>query len=311
MNAAKHVNLTAIVIGLYEQEYIETCICAIYPYVQRIIFITNYDTDYSGASLRPDLTLSKFIGLDDPDRKLILLLNRRLADETIQRNWGMLSDRAFYSSSRLSFKPHTNTLEFIREQVPKTDYFWIIDGDEIYDPETIPAALEFLSRASWNAVTVRGHCFFKKWNYRIVGFDFCQIGFLRAGVHFHSRRSLYIPRPLGWLYHLSPHFAQKTISLFLGQTRLPDEIACFYHGYMIGDEERIQKKWGSHSHADEVGRARMEDWIQNTWRNWTPQMKDFWLSIKPEVWPAVEHIPTSQLPRIIREGRWPEGWIEK
>jgi hypothetical protein len=304
------LNLTAIIIALNEEVFIKKCIDAIYNYVQRIFVITNYDHDYSLNYLEPDETLNIIANYSDIDNKIILLLNRKILDETIQRNWAIATDKALYNISNRRIFPHAHSVERIRKETSKTDYFWIIDADEIYDPETIPTALEFLMKTNYNAVLVRGYNFFKTWNYKLDEY-FCHIGFLRPDRYFYSRRSLYFPKPLGWLHHFSPELSRRLINLYCRQTILPESIAVFYHGAYVGDDERIKKKISISSHFRELKKANIDQWFENTWKNWHPGMENFRFGASPEAWQDVEQIPTGKLPKIIRGNTWPEGWINE
>jgi len=309
----KDINLTAVVIALREQEFIDKCLRAIYPFVRRIYVISNYDTDYYGNEGQPDQTIDIVLGFDDPEKKIILLVNRRILDETIQRNWAMLSDKALCNVSHRRFSPHGYTLKEIRDRSPQTDFFWIIDADEIYDPQTIPGAIDFVSRTRWNCVLVRGHNFFKKWNYRISlsSDQFWQIGFLRPGTFFYSRRRPYIPRPLGWIHYINKSFAQRLIHIYCNETKLPENIANFYHASYVGDDERIRKKLLSSSHAQELADQGLDEWFEKVWKQWHPEMENFYFSGNAKAWSGVDYISTSSLPLIIRDSSWPDGWIEK
>jgi hypothetical protein len=161
------LTISAIIIALNEQGFIAPCLRAIYPFVTRIYLITNYDTDWHGHELEPDRTVETVVHFDDPDKKIILLFNRKILDETIHRNWAISADQGLYEASHFRFRPHAHSLADIRRQSPPTDFFWVIDADEIYDPETIPGALDFVSRTKADAVMIRGHNFFKSWNHRI------------------------------------------------------------------------------------------------------------------------------------------------
>lgn len=303
------MNITAIIIALNEQEFITKCISAIYSFVTRLFVITNYDTDYSGYHHQPDLTYERIVNLDDPDKKVILLFNRRIIDETIQRNWAMLTDQSLFRSSRLKFLPHAHSKDEIFEKYPQTDYYWIIDADEIYDPNTIPGMIEFVQRTRWDAVLVRGHNFFKTWNYRfeLASRPFWQIGFLRRGRYFYSRRRLFIPRGFGLVWRISPKYYERLLHLYCREVKLPEQIAHFYHGNYIGDNERIQKKLATSSHAREI---KTEEWLEKVWTNWDPEIKKASYPGNPDVMSDLDYIPTAFLPTIIRDNSWPKGWIE-
>ena len=310
----KKLNVTALVIALNEQHFIKPCLSSLYPFVNRLYVVTNYDTDYYLNYVEPDLTVNFVKDFDDPEKKIVLLLNRKILDETIQRNWAMASDQMLYKTSQRKIYPHAHTIEIIRSQNIKTDYYWVVDADEIYDPETIPPVLDYVRQSNRDAILVRGHNFFKKWNYRISlkNDQFWQIGFIRSGLFFYNRRHLYIPRPFGWLWHINPLLYEKIANMYCHQVKLPESIANFYHGSYVGDDTRIHKKLRSSSHAKELQKTGLDEWFTNVWEPWTPDSRNFYFfDNNPEVWESVDHISTSNLPSVIRDYEWPLGWIER
>ena len=244
----------------------------------------------------PDNTLEIVANFPDSDNKIIVLVNRKILDETIQRNWAMSTDNALYKISKKSIFPHAHSLERIRTETPKTDFYWIIDADEIYDPETIPGVFDFLRKTKQDAVLVRGYNFFKKWNFKLDD-NFWQIGFLRPGRYFYSRRGLYFPKALGWVHHLNPKISTKLIDYYCRQAKLPESIGHFYHGAYVGDDERIRKKMKSSSHAREHIACNIDQWFEDIWKKWHPGMRNFRFGSSPEGWQCVEDIAEDRLPK--------------
>lgn len=304
-------NITAIIIALNEEQFVDICISAIYDFVQRIVVVTNYDTDYSGKIVSPDSTVSKILSFKDTGRKIVLIAYRDIKDEVIQRNWAMSADLELSKVAGSRILPHEYPFDEIKKSYPKTEYFWIIDADEIYDPETIPGIIDFVYKSNSDAVAIRGFNHFQKWNYRISPKTdyFSQIGFLRAGKTFWARRVLYHPRVLGWAHHINPWLSQKLIALYKNQIALPERIGVFYHGSYVGDTERIKKKMFSSSHLREIGKDAAEAWIRDVWEGWTPESKNFFFKNKPGAFSEVEVIPTSSLPKVIKNALWPADWI--
>ncbi len=309
----KSVNLTAIVIALNEETFITTCLKAIYDFVQRIVIVTNYDTDFYGNKLNPDSTVDLILKFPDPGEKIILMVYRNIKDEFIMRPWAMETESALPRIAKKRFLTHAFSLEEIRNSYPKTDYYWIIDADEIYDPETIPQMIDFAVHSRASAIAIRGYNYFKKWNYRtnLENDQFWQIGFLKPGRSFYVTRALYNPRCLGWVSHISPGLSERLIRLYRREIKLPEKVGHFYHGSYIGDTERIRKKVFTSSHANQRTKEEKEFWINNVWEKWNPQMKDFYFKPNQELFSGVDYFPTEKLPRIIRESNWPDNWIER
>lgn len=309
----RRINLTAIIIALNEEGFIATCIKAIYEHVQRIIIVTNYDTDYYARELKPDATVDLILNFPDPDRKIIVMINRKVMDEVIQRNWALKSDLSLHESGHRKFLPHFYSLEEIKANYPETDYYWTIDADEIYDPETVPHIIDYVAASGASVVLVRGYNHFKKWNYRTdpKNDQFWAIGFMKPKQLFYARRKLYFPRFMGWISRMNPVLSETLINMYQKRIKLPEEIGFFYHGGYIGDTERMKKKIFTSSHAKEHSQQELDAWFKNVWEKWTPHMKDFYFASQPEIFSGVDIIPTEKLPAIIRNSDWPDGWIDK
>lgn len=306
------LNVTAVIIALNEEQFITACIGAIYSYVQRIYIVTNYDTDYSGRTIPPDATLQKILSFPDVDKKIVLLAYRGIKDEVVQRNWAMASDKSYSRILRSGFAPHTSSIDDMLVSYRETDYYWVIDADEIYDSQTIPAILDFVSSSRAAAIAVRGYNHFKKWNYRISpkSDHFWQIGFLKSGREFWSRRTLYCPKFIYWLWRIHPRLSEKATEWYKNQIKVPEEVGFFYHGSYIGDTSRIRKKMFSSSHCKELGREEIERWISNVWEKWSPGEKNFFFKSNPMAFSEISIIPSSKLPKSIVCADWPKGWID-
>ena len=305
------MKITAVIIALNEEPFIRACIKAIYDFVHRIIIITNFDTDYWNRKLEPDGTVDAILSYPDAGRKIHLIVCRQIMDEVLQRNWAMHYDQGLHKMASLKFCPHAHTLSEIKANFAKTDYFWIIDADEIYDPATIPDMIGFVAHSNGRNVLVRGYNYFKKWNYRINdgNAQFWQLGFLKAGTRFYSRRTIYAPRVLGWLKYLNAYLSQFLREKWSALIKLPEETGCFYHGSYIGDDNRMIKKLSSTSHArDQAPYA--QKWMENVWKRWHPDMKNFYFPSMSNAFESVDYIPTSNLPSSIRESNWPAGWLD-
>ncbi len=306
------MNITVIIDALNEEPFIGTCIRAVYPFVKRIMVVTNYDRSHAGHRLKPDGTVSGILSIDDPENKIYLIVNRGIMDEALQRNWAIQFDRNLSKSARRRFLPYCHPKKEIERYYAETDYFWIIDADEIYDPSTVPAMIRFVAGTNGKNVLVRGFNHFKKWNYRIDPSNdhFWQLGFIKSPALLYSSRNLYHPRPLGWLGHISPDLAEKARNAWINQIKMPETIGFFYHGSYIGDDDRIAKKFAITVHAKEQA-PYVAKWIESTWKKWTPDMRNFYFGPKPEIFSKANYFPTSDLPEILKDSKWPEGWIER
>lgn len=300
------MRITAILVALNEAPFIEAALEAIYPFVDRILIQTGYDRSWNNQTVEPDATVPRILQFPDPAGKIALLV-RRLPDEALARNSLMRMD-----SYDLNHRLH-NTVgmqEQLRDFCAGADYYWILDGDEIYDPQTIPAMLSYLERRRPTALFVRGLTYFHSWNYVVdPSDDFFQPGFLRAGVLFWENRNIVLPKRYRLL--LNKYTSAVGVDKWLADRlstiqKLPESIAVFHHASYVGDDARIEKKIRLSVHYED----RMAQWYDSVWKAWTPAMHNFH-PIYPHVYAGVRYIPTSELPPIIRDRTWPDNYIER
>lgn len=301
------MKITAIVVALNEAEFIQPCLKAIYPFVDRIKIQTNYDRSWSGELITPDETVKKILEIPDEQGKISIHIYR-IPDEAIARNWLMRCDGYYINHSHVS----TTSNEFrIQDFCEKSDYFWIIDADEIYDQRTVPEILKYLKLNKPKILRIRGITYFKSWNYRISPSDnFYQPGLIKRGVFFNENRNIFLPF---WTRFLKNKYWQINQSLIkmidkyiLGIDYLPEEIAVFHHGAYVGNDQRIAKKIFSSVHYDE----RMKHWYENIWKKWHPKLKNIH-PLNPEVFQGVEYIPLDAIPDVIKNEEWADGYLEK
>lgn len=301
------MRITAIIVALNEAPFIATAVKAIYPFVQRILVQTGYDRSWNNQPVEPDGTVQKLLEFPDANGKISILI-RRLPDEAIARNSLMRMDR--YDLNHR----HRNTVGMeadVARLCDETDYFWIVDGDEIYDPRTIDPILSFLSAHRPRVLTIRGLTYFRSWNYVVDPSDnFFQPGFVRPRLVFRENRLLDVSRHQRLLANkytrsFYPDIDRRTQAL-LGIHRLPEEIGVFHHASYVGDDARILKKTRLSVHYGE----KMAAWYRDVWLKWTPLSTNLH-PLRPDVFPALRHVPTSELPPIVRDEAWPTSYIER
>ncbi|BDM80321.1 glycosyltransferase family protein [Acaryochloris marina] len=306
------MKITAIIIALNEAEFIQPCVKAVYPFVDAIKIQTNYDCMFSSKKVEPDSTIDKILEIPDSDGKISIFIHR-MPDEAITRNWMMRNDGYCINHAHNST---TSSQERIEKFCKTSDYFWIIDSDEIYDPKTIPAILEYLSHKKPNFLKIKGINYFKTWNYRVFPPEnFFQVGFIRPGCLFRENRNICLPSWYSLLRRLIFNkylkVVDKSFLLMLdtitsGIRLLPEEIGVFHHGSYVGSDERIFKKITSSGHYND----NFLTWYNEVWKCWTPESKNLH-PLYPENYAGVQYIPTDDLPILITKEAWPNGYIER
>lgn len=236
--------------------------------------------------MTPDRTVELVSKFHDPDGKINLLI-RRYPDEASARNSEMLS---FMTRPYRRTKSHGRAMQDIEAFHSQPDYFWIIDADEIYDSQTLPAIIERLERRRPRGMRIWGINYLGTWN-RPISSDivpFFHFGFIRPGVFFEQRRTV------SWNESRVAKLFRK-LSLppvadrLWGFETCPPEIGVFHHGCWLGGKARLAEKVSKSSHQD----SNTSDYLKRVG------------SIKTE-WIAFDDI----IPAI-KEARWPEGYVER
>lgn len=274
-----------VCLALNEEVFITPMLQTLYPFCSGISVLTQYDRDWYGNRVTPDRMLQTVADFPDPEGKIHLVL-RRWRDQSPALNSEMGALSAWPAKGVQS---HGCPQEEIRNFHEPPDYFWIVDADEIYDPETVPAILEHLRKSRPRGMRVWGCNYLRTWNRRLPSnvVRFCQFGFLRPGVRFtHLREVTWNEHRLRKLLGILrlPDFAAKAF----GFITCPPEVGIFHHGCWLGSDERLMAKARKSPHES----ARRSSWLAEV--DALP-----WVSV-----------PTAELPRSIREAKWPEGWIE-
>jgi hypothetical protein len=279
------MRIHAIILALNEEDFVKPLLETVYPFCNRISFVTQYDRDWYGNPTRPDQTANIILDYPDPKGKINLVV-RRLPDEAAARNMEMLS---FNERAYQHVMSHGNPKVAIREFHDSPDYFWIIDADEFYDVDTIPAMLAYLTRLKPRGMRVTGYNYLRTWNRRVPRsvVDFTHFGFIRPGVLFEQRRVVNwnesrISKALRLL-----HLPDISSRLF-GFINCPESVAVFHHGCWLGDDSRIKGKFIKSSHQESIG--------------WDPASVD---KIR------FEPIPTALLPLNIRTSTWPKDFFDE
>lgn len=280
------MRIHCIMLALNEQVFIKPQLSLLYKFCSGISVITQYDRDWYNQPVVPDSTLELVTSFPDPERKIHLVL-RRFPDEAAARNSEMLA---------VSSKPHRRIMSHgsseadIRAFHDVPDYFFIVDADEIYDDESLPRIIDYLSAHKPRGMRIHGYNYVRSWNHRVPRevVRFCHFGFLRRGVLFKMRRTV--------------TWNESRFAKLLAIARLPDvsarlwgflecppDIGMFHHGCWLGDSDRLTGKARRSSHQ-EINKPSYLDEV----------------SALPS-----EYINTADLPRAIRDADWPIGYLDR
>jgi len=279
------LRIHAIVMALNEDVFITNLLNGLYPFCSGISVLTQYDRDWYGKRVTPDRTVRFVLDHPDPEGK-IHLVARRWRDQAAALNCEMA---ALSSDAARSVVSHGSPDEAIRTFHRTPDYFWIVDADEFYDPDTVPRMLAYLERHRPRGMRVHAYNYVKTWNRRVPMEEvrFCQFGFVRPGVRFTTIREV------SW----NEHRLSKLLRLLrlpdisarlFGFIECPKDVAVFHHGCWLGGYDRLAAKGAKSAH---------------TWAN----TADYAASVARY---RYEWVPAAALPSSVRNGDWPGDYFE-
>ncbi len=290
----------AIYVTLADSPFIEASLESVYPFAARIFVLTGHDRTWDGSRVAPDSTLDRVIDFPDPDSK-ICVIKMWCPDEALARNWVM---HAAQYPAQHEIRPQWVTQEEIDRWIEPPDYFWIVDGDEIYDPDTVPDILDYVYRSGANELLVWSYVYFKSWNYRVEEPQ-PFTAFVKAGRYFETLRSLRYPRILRYL-NAVPRIGPRVFNKIVGRKFVPIEVGYFHHPAYVGGTERIARKLQHSGHRSAV----IPRWVEDVWEKWTPETTDFHPTL-PSAFHRAVYVPDEELPRIITRRTWPTGFTGK
>jgi len=274
-----------ICLALNEEVFIQEFLKALYPFVQGISVITQYDRDYYGNKVSPDKTIEKVLNFPDDEGKIHLVI-RRFNDEAAARNHEINAIKFNPSKKIITHGVNKNLINKFHT-IP--DYFLIADADEIYDSKTFPLILKYLEEKQPKGMRITGYNYCWTWNQRVPKTyeHFIQFGFIRPNIYFKSRRlvSFNESRIRKQLQRLKiPDFSSR----LFGFIECPESIGVFHHGWFIGNEQRHRDKLERHSHKQELD---LDKFIGNL--NKVPTIK----------------VSNNELPNNLVNGNWPKNFF--
>lgn len=280
-----NLRIHAICLALNEEFFIGGVLKSLYPFCSGISIISQYDRDWYGKQMHPDLTANIVLNYPDPEGKIHFIVRRNI-DEAATRNQEMLALR---NNCAQNITPHAGTKEEVLHYHNAPDYFLIVDADEIYDIETIGNIIDYLGSKNPRGMRIIGYNYVRNWNRRVPQevVPFQHFGFIKSGVLFDANRiiSLNEQRLIRLCTKLKlPNLASK----LYGFIDCPEEVGVFHHACWIGNNERLRKKVTVSSHA--------QAW-DSSFAEWVDSLR------------AV-YIPIEKLPKNIREGGWPANFFE-
>lgn len=173
------------------------------------------------------------------------------------------------------------------------DYYWLIDGDEVYREDHARNILEEIERhPEVGTFIVKCHIFWRSFSYRIPAQE----------LSWRPRRIFKLTRFRRFLGFKLPHGLR-----FVGQNEMnslgpvyeisPDR-AVFYHFSYARSSRAMEDKFRTFSHAHEI----RPEWLKNIWQRWPQERQMLNIHpIDPPKFPKAHRMLPSDLPSILKE----------
>ena len=291
----------AIYLVLNDMEFFPASLRSIYDHITGATVVTSYDLDRWDRAVEPDSPVTGVLSRElDPERKINVIAAVDVSESAL-RNRAM----AFVDLPRRARRNLTRDATVTHMEQP--DYFWIVDADEIYDETSVRNLKDYVAAHRANTYMLRPTSYFRTWNWRVEE-PVYHVAVVTPGFSFGELRHRYVTpkvRVLRKLWDVGLLPRDVAFRAF-GARCLPIDVATYHHGNYVGDRGRIEAKLAASGHRFEFDR----DWLRDVWDRWTPQTRNFHPHV-PEQFPAAVHVPTAELPPVIAEHAWPDGWIER
>jgi hypothetical protein len=276
------MRLAAVLLLFKEQAFVEACVHAIYPFVDSICCVSQYDRNFTGQPIEHDRSLEVLLAIPDPENKMRVVIRRTFDGRDGEESEANLRHAA------MSLDPHA-------------DYYLIVDSDEIWPGDVLRKCWDEVQRTREAGYRVSTRSYFRTWNYQIVepGDGYRPIVFVKRGFPFKYGRQV------NW--RGLPRLKEILLRGHKPRTVYFPSDWILHHGSCVGDDARITTKLKNYGHAHAVDPT----WFERVWRNFHPGMRDFfYFPDKGSLYESIVTIPTPQLPAEITRHAWPEGWIE-
>jgi hypothetical protein len=132
------------------------------------------------------------------------------------------------------------------------DYAWVVDTDEVYQPDQVDAAMSFVSKNHRGDVFyIAQNIYWKTPRYKVeVDHWYAGVAIVRKTVRFTDKRNF--------------------DSALCNVVRIPEATAICDHMSFVGDDEIMSEKLKYNGHRSEF----RKDWFEEVWKKWTPGMTD-------------------------------------
>jgi hypothetical protein len=291
----------AIYLVLNDAEFFPASLRSIYDHISGATVITSYDRDRWDRIVEPDSPVEALLSRElDPERKVNVIASVDIAEARL-RNQAMAFVRPPRKPRRVPAPDRAHS------RIAATDYFWIVDADEIYDERSILNLKEYVRTTRANTYLLRPTSYFRTWNWRVEEPTY-YVAVVTPGFWFGELRHRYVTpwvRVFQKLSDLRVLPREAALRAF-GARCVPIDVATYHHGNYVGGRDRIEAKLASSGHRFEFN----QNWLHDVWDHWTPETRNFHPHI-PEQFPFAVHVPTAELPSAIAGHDWPVGWIER
>jgi hypothetical protein len=172
------------------------------------------------------------------------------------------------------------------------DYYWLVDGDEVYGQDHARNILEEIRRRpEVGTFIVKCHIFWRSFSYRIPAQELAWRP-RRIFKLTRHRRILGVPFP-----HPLRFVGQNEINSLGPVYEISPDRAVFYHFSYARSSKAMGDKFRTFSHAHEI----RHEWLEGVWKRW-PQERQMTNihPIDPPKFPKAHLTPPSDLPEILK-----------
>ena len=267
------MKITAVFCVYNEQEYLEYALKSILPGVDRVILCLGL-APYNAYNPK-----AREVSRADQTEALV--------DEWAKKEPRLTVVKGIWSSE---VEHREAGLKLCLED--GTDYYWLIDGDEVYREDHLRNIRQELEKhPEVGTFIIKCHIFWRSFSYRIPAQE----------MSWRPRRIFKMTRQRGILGIGFPHrlrfVGQNEMNSIGPVVEIPPDRAVFYHFSYARSAKAMEDKFRTFSHAHEIPQA----WIDNVWKKW-PDRREMpnIHPVDPPKFPRALHQPPDDLPEVMR-----------
>lgn len=267
------MKITALIKVWSGEEWLKACIASIYNHVYKIVIITS-DVSWIGGKDNPSIPIIKEMAYcHDPEGKII----------HINYNTSNQMEHCQYA------------YEYIKKELPETDYIQLIDSDELWDDNNYKKAIQFIKdNPGFDAYRTQMYTYIKRPYYRIDPIEPL--------------------KPVCFISTNRPDMGMEPRGCAIKPFKEMPDVYCHHFVFVRYHFNRVLEKLVQSHVSEKQPYEDMSKWIPEVWNklpdvtaSWTQKRGGFHPAIGfGKNWKSIKTVLLEELPEVLHNQRFPE-----